>query len=177
MSSILIDGSLKRLLQTFGRTFSLEENVIAPKHYMDKEILDYLNTQRIAVLAVEMPDGSPHSATVHFAHEADPFVFFFETAKDYRKSQALFGKPIVGASLVIGFDENNMKTFQMDGEAQLLQPNEMEHFEKVYYGKFPTKKGKRYGSDPVFFKFTPTWWRWTDWTAPGGKIILTSDKK
>ena len=142
---------------------------------MRKAILDYLNTQRVGVLALEMQDGSPHAATVHFAYSDGPFTFFFETSRNYRKSEPLFGKPTTRASLVIGFDENNMKTFQVDGEAQLLKQNEMENFEEIYYGKFPMKKGKRYGSEPVFFKFTPTWWRFTDWTHPAGKLIIYSE--
>ncbi len=142
---------------------------------MNQEILDYIKTQRVGVLAVEMLDGSPHGATVHFAHTEEPFVFYFETCRDYRKSEPLFGREASRASLVIGFDENNMKTFQTDGEIRLMKKEEMEFFNEVYYGKFPNKKGKWYGSDPVFFMFTPKWWRFTDWTKPEGKLILTSN--
>ncbi len=141
---------------------------------MNKEILQYIKTQRVGVLSVEMLDGSPHGATVHFANSDDPFIFYFETCVDYRKNEPLSAKPVTRASLVIGFDESNMKTFQVDGEARVVKNEEMELFEQVYYGKFPDKKGKRYGSDSVFFMFTPTWWRFTDWTKPEGKLIVTS---
>ncbi|MES2930679.1 MAG: hypothetical protein V4665_02765 [Patescibacteria group bacterium] len=41
---------------------------------MNKEIIDFINRERIGVLAIEMPDGSPHAATLHFAvHENPPF--------------------------------------------------------------------------------------------------------
>ena len=141
---------------------------------MPKEIFDYLDTQRVAVFAVEMLDGSPHASTVHFAYSNNPFVFYFETCVDYRKAEPLNGRETSRASLVVGFDESNMKTLQLDGNVRLLKPEEMETFNAVYYGKFPDKKGKRYGSDPLFFQFVPIWWRFTDWTHPEGKKILLS---
>ncbi|MEK7649910.1 MAG: pyridoxamine 5'-phosphate oxidase family protein [Patescibacteria group bacterium] len=141
---------------------------------MRQEILDYLKTQKIGVLAVEMPDGSPHAATVHFAHTEDPFEFFFETYRDSRKAEALLAKETVRASFVVGVDEKNMKTLQLDGTIRVAKPDEKEVFDAIYLAKFPSKKEK--SNDPIFmyFKFTPSWWRFTDWTAPEGKLILTS---
>jgi general stress protein 26 len=141
---------------------------------MKQEILDYLKTQRIGVLAVEMLDGSPHAATVHFAHTDDPFVFYFETYRDYRKAESLYGRDVTRASFVVGSDESNMKTFQLDGIVQLLKPDERTLFDAVYLGKFPEKKKKADDPKFVFFKFIPSWWRFTDWITPQGKIILTS---
>lgn len=141
---------------------------------MQKEIIDYIENQHVGVLAVEMLDGSPHAATVHFASKNNPLIFFFETCKDYRKNEPLSGKETTRASFVIGFDETNMKTLQLDGIARLIKTDEQEEFDLVYYGKFPHKKGKFYGSPAVFFRFEPTWWRFTDWTRPEGKLIITS---
>jgi general stress protein 26 len=144
---------------------------------MQKEILDYIDTQRVGVLAVEMLDGSPHGATVHFAHSDNPLVFYFETYRDYRKAEALYGKEKTRASLVIGSSESDMKTLQLDGVAELIKPEEKEIFDSVYLGKFPEKKKKSQDPKFVFFKFTPTWWRFTDWTTPEGETIYTSDGK
>ena len=142
---------------------------------MRQEPLDYIKTQKVGVLAVEMPDGSPHAATVHFAHSEDPFVFYFETNRDYRKSSALFGKDTVRASFVVGAHEDTLQTFQLDGIAELIKPEEKETYEAIYIGKFPTKKKKLEDPKSVYFKFTPTWWRFTDWKTPQGKLILTSE--
>ncbi|MEK6881142.1 MAG: pyridoxamine 5'-phosphate oxidase family protein [Nanoarchaeota archaeon] len=142
---------------------------------MQKEILDFINTQKTCVLSVEMMDGSPHAATVHFALDENTSTFYFETYREYRKCEALFGREVSRASVVIGCDENTMKTFQMDGEVSLLKSEqEKETFEKVYLDKFPSKREKY--KDPKFvpFSFTPKWWRFTDWTALGGKLILSS---
>jgi len=143
---------------------------------MPKEVIDFIKSQFLAVLAVEMMDGSPHAATVHFAFHEDTSNFLFETYRPYRKCEALFGREKSRASLVIGFDENDRKTLQIDGEVKLLQTDtEKLLFNKIYFKKFPNKKN----NDPqfVFFSLTPKWWRYTDWDSPSGKIIISSDDK
>lgn len=142
---------------------------------MVQEALDYLKTQRVGILAVEMLDGSPHAATVHYVHTEDPLVFYFETCRDYRKAQPILAKESVRASFVIGNDEANPKTLQLDGVIELLKPKEKEIFDTIYLGKFPEKIEKSKNPDYIFFKFTPTWWRFTDWTLPEGKKIWNSD--
>lgn len=144
---------------------------------MNQRIIDFIQSQRICVLAVEMLDGSPHSATVHFAYDVEAGKFYFETYRDYRKCEALFGRGVTRASVVVGFDESNMKTLQMDGTVSLLSENEKGRFDEVYLGKFQNKKEKSQDPKFVFFTFTPMWWRFTDWTGPNGKEIFTSEDK
>lgn len=141
---------------------------------MHQAILDFLRTQRVGVLAIEMPDGSPHAATVHFAHSNEPLVFYFETNRDYRKSEALFAKDQSRASFVIGTDENTGVTFQMDGVVSLVKKGEIDRYLSIYLKKFPEKKNKSQDSKFVAFTFTPTWWRFTDFKNPNGKLLLTS---
>ena len=142
---------------------------------MNQEILEYIQSQKVCVLAVEMLDGSPHAATVHFAHTSEPLQFFFETDSRYRKAEPLLEKPVTRASLVIGVDEDTMKTLQLDGEVRLLK-TAAEHalYEKVYLGKFPNNKLKAADDTFLPFTFIPKWWRFTDWTGPDGKKITTS---
>lgn len=144
---------------------------------MKQEIIDFIDSQRICVLAVEMLNGSPHAATVHFAYQDNPSRFLFETYRDYRKAEPLFGRELTRASMVIGFDESNMKTLQLDGEVRLITSDEKEIFDEVYLGKFPNKKQKSIDPKFVSFVFLPQWWRYTDWTKPEGKIIIISDDK
>ena len=143
---------------------------------MPEEVIDFINSQFLSVLSVEMMDGSPHGATVHFAFSNSPLLFLFETHRSYRKCEALFGRPASRASLVIGFNENNRKTLQMDGEVRLMEEDsERIMFNRIYFKKFPKKKEKYQDSSFVFFSFTPLWWRYTDWEHPGGKRILSSE--
>ncbi len=148
------------------------------KHF-SQNIIEYIQSQRVGVLAVEMLDGSPHAATVHFAYDPITEKFFFETYRDYRKAEPLFGNKFTRASFVIGQNEDNPRTLQLDGVVELIvEEEEKNNFEKIYFGKFPDKREK-YASDSKFviFSFSSNWWRFTDWTGPNGKeIILSTDK-
>jgi uncharacterized protein YhbP (UPF0306 family) len=135
---------------------------------------DFLATERVGVFAIEMPDGSPHAATVHYAYDASTGTFYFETQATYRKAEALQARSHSRASLVIGTSESIMKTLQLDGLAQLIHDTERTHFEAVYFGKFPEKLQKYASGKYVCFSLTPTWWRFTDWTAAAGKIMYSS---
>jgi len=141
---------------------------------MNPEVLEYLRTQRVCVVAVEMPDGSPHAATVHFAHSEGPITFIVQTSPKYRKSEAFLNKQSVRTSLVIGLEEvagGKEKTFQLDGEARLIASTE--DLIQTYMNKFPEKERKF--SDDIFFAVVPKWWRFTDWSRPEGKTVFNSD--
>lgn len=143
------------------------------------QALTYLATQRTGVLAVEMPDSAPHAATVHFANATEPIVFYFETKRDSRKAESILIKGSVRASFVIGTSEADMKTLQLDGIVALVPPNETATFDQIYLGKFPEKETKIQtesadDNEYICLKFTPTWWRFTDWNTPEGKKIWTS---
>ena len=140
---------------------------------MPQELLDFLKQQRVGVLAVQMPDSSPHGATVHFSHTEDPLIFTFETHRDYRKCEPLFANSETPATFVTGFTEGASKTAQLDGIVQLIDADD-ERVER-YLQKFPEKREKSQGEKVVWFTFTPHWWRFTDWTTPEGKKIWVSE--
>lgn len=138
------------------------------------ELLSFLSVQRVGVLAVQMSDGTPHGATVHFVHSTDPLIFTFETDDRYRKYEALAAGGDVAATLVVGFEEGKSRTAQLDGVARLIDAADP-HVEK-YLDKFPDKREKYKGEHVVWLTFTPTWWRFTDWTLPEGKTIWSSGR-
>ena len=137
---------------------------------MPEQIYQFLDSQRVGVVAVQMPDGSPHGATVHFAYQKDPFTFVFLTNRKYRKMEPLLASASTPASFVVGTDEITMKTLQLDGIAELPKDNVPQ---KTYFEKFPEKEAKFNSADDMFFVFTPTWWRYTDYKAPEGMRVLT----
>lgn len=145
---------------------------------MPKEILDYIQTQKICVLAVEMPDGSPHAATLHFAYSDKTGEFCFMTDKESRKYESLLSKNATRASVVVGFDEANKKTFQLDGELRYVASESDQIFYKeTYAGKFSKKAEACDDEENGRLIFKPTWWRFTDSTTPEGKKILLSTDK
>jgi uncharacterized protein YhbP (UPF0306 family) len=141
---------------------------------MKKEILDFISGQRVCVVAVEMLDGAPHAATVHFAFHKESGTFIVQTNPKYRKAEPLQQNEKTRVSVVIGLEEmpeGKDKTFQLDGEAQLIESNS--ELVETYFSTFPEKRGK--WAEDIFFKVTPSWWRFTDWGRPEGKTILNSD--
>lgn len=140
---------------------------------MHPDILAFLKNQRVCVFAIEMMDGAPHGATVHFAHSDDPITFIVLTEKKYRKAEALHGREESRATMVIGFEEGpNSRTLQMDGIARVADSQQIRN---AYFAKFPNVKEKLDEPEDFFFTFTPTWWRFTDWTRPEGKTTYLSD--
>lgn len=140
---------------------------------MNDDILSFIQSQRVGVLAVEMLDGAPHAATVHFATDASTFIF--ETSRNYRKSELLLANGSARASFVVGFSEGaDSKTLQLDGTVRLLGEGD-ESLKEAYLAKFPEKAAKAADPENIFFALTPTWWRFTDWSRPEGKTVILSD--
>jgi uncharacterized protein YhbP (UPF0306 family) len=140
---------------------------------MHPEALEFLGKNRVCVIAIEMPDGAPHAATVHFAHTDGP-ILLFETDRKYRKAEALLSRSVSRASVSVGFEEGlRSKTLQMDGEASLID-KDCDLIRNVYLAKFPEKAKKKENPDAIFFSFKPTWWRFTDWAKSRENRILTS---
>lgn len=139
-----------------------------------EDITAYIQNNCVCVIAVQMPDGTPHAATVHFAYDSATRRFIFETNKEYRKVRAFEGRKHVPASLVIGSTEGTMKTLQIDGVAELVPETDTETL-AIYMNAFPEKQGKYDSKKLVFFTCTPTWWRYTDWTHADGKRVEISE--
>lgn len=137
------------------------------------KIKEFLNSQNVGVFAIEMLDGSPHGATVHFAYTESPLRIIVLTEKDYRKSEPLLNRKESRATFVFGFEEGkNSKTFQLDGIARVLKKDERPLID-IYFNKFPKKK--KYDGDPdnVWCVFIPTWWRFSDWSSGEKEITLS----
>ena len=80
------------------------------------------------------------------------------------------------ASAVVGFSDDELITLQMDGE-DIVATGEADlgNIQGVHFEKHP--KMRKYLEDPayIFLKFTPGWWRYTDYnTKP--TTILTQEE-
>lgn len=106
--------------------------------YIPHPVQDFLDENRVGVLAVEMMDGSPHGATIHFAHTINLFEFYIITNRNYRKAEPMLASGYTRASLVIGFSESIMKSLQLDGEVGLVDRS-LVNFQQVYLVKFPDR--------------------------------------
>lgn len=133
---------------------------------MEKIILEYLAREKVGALTVLLPDGTVHGAAMHFSHSSSPLELYFSTENTSKKTQGLVSGGKTKASVVLGFSEKEWITLQMDGEVEaILDKAELSGVQIKHYAKHPTSA--KYKDDPatIFLKFTPTWWRYTDFNT------------
>ena len=139
---------------------------------MNKTVLDFLGKERVCVLSGILPDGGSHSSTLHYSYQSEPLQFFFQTWDESTKVQALLKGQNKQASLVIGFSEQDNLTFQARCEMRIvIDPVEREAFSKIHYQKHPFAEQFK-DEHTRLIVFTPTWWRYTDFTSVPEKIIV-----
>lgn len=138
---------------------------------MPQEALAFLSDNRIGVLAVETSDGALHAATIHFAYRSDPLAFVFLTDRSTRKAEPMRAGDTVQAALVIGTDEAQMKTLQIHGHALITDIGEEK---EIYLARFPERRAWSENPAAAFIVLTPSWWRYSDLKAPGGKFVIES---
>jgi general stress protein 26 len=137
--------------------------------------LKFLASHRVGSLSTLLKDGSPHAAALHYSHTSDPLTLFFSTDKSSRKCESLLEGNAVKSAFVVGFSEEEWITLQLDGEAILISSDELAKAHEVHYAKHPNSA--KYKDDPatVFIKFTPTWWRYTDYNTVPETIVSSTD--
>lgn len=130
---------------------------------MDSKIVEFINKQRVCSLTTLLKDGSPHASAMHYSHINSPFEIYIQTENSSKKCEALLTGKSTKASIVIGFDEKEFKTLQLDGDIKLINKNKLADIHKIHYKKHPD--AKQWKDDPatVFLIFKPIWWRYTEY--------------
>ncbi len=132
---------------------------------MNIKAFNYLQKNRVGCLAVTLPDGAPHAATVHYSDTTDPLVIYIQTGKGTKKGEALSSGEALAASFVVGFSEEEWITLQLDGKARLLKTDEeIAQFQTTHYAKNPEAE-KHAGSSTAYIEFRPTWYRFSDFNT------------
>lgn len=111
------------------------------------------------VIATAGIDGQPEAATVGFSFdESNSFVI--ATKQSTRKAQNILKSDKV--AIVVGFD--GAKTLQVEGEASLLDPEKDAERIELHFEKVPG--ARKYAGDEGenYYRITPTWLRFTDYT-------------
>lgn len=129
-------------------------------------ILKFLEVNGICALSVVLPDGSIHSASMHFSHNNNTFELYFSTERSSRKCTCLLNGDSVKGSVLVGVDDKVWKQLQMSGDITMVtDSNELSSIMNIHYAKH--KESEKYKDDPetVFLKFTPSWWKYTDFNS------------
>lgn len=92
-----------------------------------EEVLKYLKSKKIAVVATVNKNNTPHAATIYY-YVDDHFNFFFATNSTTRKVENILNNPNV--ALVVG-TENEPVTVQVEGVAKALTGEEFIEMTKI----------------------------------------------
>lgn len=141
---------------------------------MDKKVLDFLNKERVCALTVILPDGIPHSATMHFSLTEEPLRIIFSTDNASKKYEAL-KDGYAKASVLIGFSEEEWITFQAEGELkELIGEEEIKKAKEIHYAKIPSSKEFENEPGTIFLEFSPSFWKYTDFNSKPPFTISSS---
>jgi general stress protein 26 len=139
---------------------------------IDQKIINFIEKHRIGVLTTLLPDGRPHSASMHVASRNEPLTFIFFTKKDSRKCSHLETNKKYPASLVIGFSEEEFIELQLEGDIEKIDKNNSIEAEKVFASKFA---GAKLDDEHIVLSFSPNWWRYTEFRPKPYTIISSED--
>ncbi|MDO8488398.1 MAG: hypothetical protein Q7S31_03765 [bacterium] len=130
---------------------------------IDPKALNLLANEKVSVLVIELSDG-PHGAAMHFAYDPQGGDIYFSTHNSTKKVTAVFPAK---AALVVGFSETDWETLQMKGMLDKIEGNPAK--EKII-AKYPGD-AKHFSDESVFLRFTPTWWRYTDFKTHPSTVM------
>ena len=123
------------------------------------ELYAFLTNQRLGVLGTISDSGAPQSALVGIAVTRQ-FEIVFDTIESSRKYPNLISRP--ACSFVVGGWGAREQTVQYEGQAELLQPPELQHFQEIYFKLWPDGSARMGWPGIVYFVVRPTWIRYSD---------------
>ncbi|HEX4104275.1 MAG TPA: pyridoxamine 5'-phosphate oxidase family protein [Candidatus Paceibacterota bacterium] len=127
-----------------------------------EKAIEFVRTQRTAVVSTVSPEGEPQSATITFVVDND-FAISFATRKSSRKYQNIMHN--ARAAVTVGFDSDRPVTVQIQGTAEVLMEGQVETIMEmlpwlVEQGGETWPLLHARGMDFAIIKIKPTWIRW-----------------
>jgi len=126
-------------------------------------ISSLLQQEKLAVIATLNKANYPQTALIAYA-EDKRLCLYFQTGQHTRKAHNLTHNSKVALS--IGLKEENKMTLQYEGIAQQLgNSQEIKSLKQRFLDKkSPTTIEYLERADAIFFKITPTWIRYSDYS-------------
>jgi general stress protein 26 len=129
------------------------------------EVFQFMNGQRLAVLATVGEQTRPEAALMGFAVTAQ-LEIIFDTVKTSRKYPNLKQNPRV--AWVIGCTTE--VTVQYEGVAEELAGEDLAKYKKTYFAKFPDGPGRESWPGITYFVVRPKWVRYCDYDPARRRI-------
>ncbi len=121
------------------------------------ELVEFVRSRGLAVVATQASDGSPEAALVGVA-ATDLGEIVFDTARTSRKCRNIEEHRRV--ALVVGWDDE--VTVQCEGDAVLLSGAERERCLTAYLAQFPDGAARAADPEIVHVAVRPLWLRRSD---------------
>lgn len=131
-----------------------------------KEVFQFMNNERLAVLATASENGSPEAALMGFAVTPE-LEIVFDTVKTSRKYPNLKKNPRV--AWVIGCTTET--TVQYEGIADELAAEDLAKYKKTYFGAFPDGPARETWPGITYFVVRPKWVRYCDYHPSRRRIV------
>jgi hypothetical protein len=126
------------------------------------QLLQFLQAQRLGIVATISPAGDPQSAVVGIA-VTGRLEIVFDTLRSTRKCENLRRLPKI--SVVAGWDQE--VTVQYEGVADEPAGAELERLKTCYFGVYPDGVERQGWDGITYFRIRPTWIRYSDFNAGG----------
>jgi pyridoxine/pyridoxamine 5'-phosphate oxidase len=136
-------------------------------------LMDFIAKHRLGVLSTVSPGSAPESALVGIA-VTDRLELVFDTLETTRKSENLRKNPKI--AFVIGWDEKNERTLQIEGVADEPKGAELARLKEVYFSVYPDGREREKWAGITYFRVRPTWARYSDFQAQPEPIIVEFSK-
>ena len=131
-----------------------------------EEVFQFMNNERLAVLATAAENGSPEAALMGFAVTPE-LEIVFDTVKTSRKYPKLKKNPRV--AWVIGCTTEI--TVQYEGIAEELVGDDLAKYKKTYFAAFPDGPTRESWPGITYFVVRPTWVRYCDYDPSRRRIL------
>lgn len=134
-----------------------------------RDLLRFLQTQRLAVQTSISTSGMPQAAVVGIA-VSDGFEIVFDTLASTRKAINLRQNP--HAALVVGgLTAGDERTAQIEGIADEPAGEELEGLKRVYYSVYPDGPSRLSWPGLIYIRVRPVWIRFSDYNQ-GPPLIV-----
>ena len=130
-----------------------------------KEVFQFMNSGRLAVLATVGEGQQPEAALMGFA-VTPQLEIVFDTVKSSRKYPNLKKNPRV--AWVIGCTTE--VTVQYEGVAEELHGEELAKYKKIYFAAFPDGPVRESWPGITYFVVRPKWVRYCDYNPGKNRI-------
>jgi len=130
-----------------------------------EEVFQFMNSERLAVLATVGEEAKPEAALMGFAVTPE-LEIIFDTVKSSRKYPNLKKNPRV--AWVIGCTTE--VTVQYEGVAEELESEALAKYKKTYFAAFPDGPARESWPGITYFVVRPKWVRYCDYDPKRRRI-------